>query len=217
MQISRRILLACLTTTILIPNFTQAADSEAQKKARQALEQALKQTESASPAPAVQTPAQRPGRPAPSEPKFEALPAAPAKAAPAQPSAASATATPERANGAFFEPVPTTQSNSNLEKAEQALREAMARLASQPETAAPTVESAPSKAPVASDKPEKVEKAKSASSSTAELTFTPIQGPSSGLPAEKEAKLKALLDLYVADQVTPTQYHEQRAKILAEP
>jgi hypothetical protein len=37
------------------------------------------------------------------------------------------------------------------------------------------------------------------------------------ISTEKQQKLADLLRRYQADQVTPSQYHEERAKILAEP
>jgi len=36
-------------------------------------------------------------------------------------------------------------------------------------------------------------------------------------PGSKEQRLQELLQLYKADRITPTEYHEQRAKIIAEP
>ena len=47
--------------------------------------------------------------------------------------------------------------------------------------------------------------------------FEPIQGPPTGFSTGKEQRLKELLDRYMADEVTPDQYHAERAKILAEP
>jgi hypothetical protein len=43
-----------------------------------------------------------------------------------------------------------------------------------------------------------------------------IVGPPSPLPAAKQQKLDVLLQQYRMDQITPEQYHEQRAKILSE-
>jgi hypothetical protein len=48
-------------------------------------------------------------------------------------------------------------------------------------------------------------------------SFQPIQGPPLPISTEKQQKLADLLRRYQADQVTPSQYHEERAKILAEP
>jgi hypothetical protein len=49
------------------------------------------------------------------------------------------------------------------------------------------------------------------------VSLPPLQGPATGLSSAKEQKLNELLNQYRADQITPQQYHEQRAKILAEP
>jgi hypothetical protein len=40
--------------------------------------------------------------------------------------------------------------------------------------------------------------------------------PPSGLPASKEQRLNELLERYKADKITPSEYHQERAKILAE-
>ncbi|MGA3283118.1 MAG: hypothetical protein ABSD57_01490 [Verrucomicrobiota bacterium] len=50
-----------------------------------------------------------------------------------------------------------------------------------------------------------------------ELGLKPIQAPPLPISAAKEAQLQALLGRYKADQITPEQYHTERAKILAEP
>ena len=50
-----------------------------------------------------------------------------------------------------------------------------------------------------------------------ELGLQPIQTPPPPISAAKEAQLQALLERYKADQITPQQYHTERARILAEP
>jgi hypothetical protein len=49
------------------------------------------------------------------------------------------------------------------------------------------------------------------------ISLPPMSGPPSSLSAAKQQKLDALLQQYRADQISPEQYHEQRAKILSEP
>ena len=44
-----------------------------------------------------------------------------------------------------------------------------------------------------------------------------LEGPALPISAEKHQRLQQLLQKYQADEVTPEQYHQQRAKILAEP
>jgi hypothetical protein len=50
-----------------------------------------------------------------------------------------------------------------------------------------------------------------------ELGLKPIEAPPLPISADKEAQLQALLAKYMADQVSPEEYHKQRAAILAEP
>jgi hypothetical protein len=50
-----------------------------------------------------------------------------------------------------------------------------------------------------------------------ELGLRPIEAPPLPISTAKEAQLRALLEKYKADQITPEQYHAERAKILAEP
>lgn len=47
--------------------------------------------------------------------------------------------------------------------------------------------------------------------------FGPITAPPLPISQEKQGELQNLLSQYMANQITPTQYQEQRAKILAEP
>ena len=49
------------------------------------------------------------------------------------------------------------------------------------------------------------------------LAFPPLQGPPPSISADKEQRLQELLQKYKADQITPEEYHQQRARILAEP
>jgi hypothetical protein len=44
-----------------------------------------------------------------------------------------------------------------------------------------------------------------------------MEGPPLPISADKQRRLGELLRRYQADQVTPAQYHAERAKILAEP
>jgi hypothetical protein len=51
----------------------------------------------------------------------------------------------------------------------------------------------------------------------AQPAFQQIEGPPLPISADKQRRLGDLLRRYQADQVTPAQYHAERAKILAEP
>ncbi len=47
--------------------------------------------------------------------------------------------------------------------------------------------------------------------------FEPLAPPALPISNEKQQRLAELLKKYKADQISPVQYHEQRAKILSEP
>ncbi len=49
------------------------------------------------------------------------------------------------------------------------------------------------------------------------LTFKPLQPPPLPLTPQKQRELEELLRKYLADGITPVEYHAQRAKILAAP
>ncbi len=61
--------------------------------------------------------------------------------------------------------------------------------------------------------------AASSATATASVASAPARAPGSRpvITAEKEQRLADLLRLYKSDQITPLQYHSERAKILAEP
>jgi translation initiation factor IF-2 len=44
----------------------------------------------------------------------------------------------------------------------------------------------------------------------------PLEPPALGISAEKQQRLSALLQRYKSDQITPEQYHAERAKVLAQ-
>ena len=50
-----------------------------------------------------------------------------------------------------------------------------------------------------------------------ELGLTPITAPPLPISADKQARLKALTDKYIANQISPEEYFKQREAILAGP
>jgi hypothetical protein len=50
-----------------------------------------------------------------------------------------------------------------------------------------------------------------------ELGLKPIESPLLPVSAAQQAQLQALLAKYKANQITPEEYHKQRAEILAQP
>jgi hypothetical protein len=110
------------------------------------------------------------------------------------------------------------------------MRQKMKDLDTQPSAAAPAVAPAAAKpAPEAKPEVAKAQEpmAKPEAKPVAEKppkkavkgaqTFPPIQGPPPTITADKQGRLAELLRKYRAEQVTPEEYHQQRAKILAEP
>jgi hypothetical protein len=50
-----------------------------------------------------------------------------------------------------------------------------------------------------------------------ELGLKPIESPLLPISATQQAQLQALLEKYKANQITPEEYYNQRAEILAQP
>jgi hypothetical protein len=111
---------------------------------------------------------------------------------------------------------------------------AAAMAANSQASASPTATNAPAaKAKVAKAKKEKKQKPAPTAQSTAapaqpantagnnyagkDLGMKPIAAPALPIAASKEERLQALLVKYKADQISPEEYHQQRAAILAEP
>jgi hypothetical protein len=102
---------------------------------------------------------------------------------------------------------PPPVDSDSIAKARDALRKKMAELETQPPAEAPAVAATPvTEAP-----------AKKTKTLKGTPAFPPLQGPAPAVSAGKQERLAELLRKYRADQVTPEEYHVQRAKILAEP
>ena len=97
-----------------------------------------------------------------------------------------------------FGPVPEAVTNANASRDLAAMRAEMALL-----KGSPTV-------PTKSGRP---------TVSTALIASTPLvmEVPPDPLTSAKAARMAELLQRYKADQITPQEYHTQRAAILAEP
>ena len=139
--------------------------------------------------------------------QLAAPPAAKPPSAKAQPAPLLAAATP---------PDP-----ESIAKAREALRKKMKELETQP----PAPAAAPAPA-VAKPKPQQTATKPEAKPTTPKVSKSPakgtksipaIEGPLPGFSAEKQQRLAELLRAYKADEITPEQYHLQRAKIVNEP
>jgi hypothetical protein len=178
------------------------ASDEAVEKAREALRQKMSELENAAPS------------------ESPASVTTPAPAVVQQP----AMETPAPQENVFQ--TPPAVSDNDVEKARQALREKMSQIEEAKKAAQPEVVSTPEKTePEKMEKPEKVEKIEKAEKPKAEKrkevtrkdpnAFPPLSAPATGLSAEQEQRLADLLEQYKADKLTPDQYHEERAKVLA--
>jgi hypothetical protein len=209
-------------------------DSETIAKAREAMRQKMAEMETQAPsaaiapakpvvaAPAKPTPAVQP-KPvvvAPAPAPAPAVKAAPVVAQPAPAPVVAPVPAPVTAPTAQAAPkaalvAPPAADSETLAKAREAMRKKMTELDAQPPVEASAV--APAAAAKPEAKPMAEKPAKKSTKVTGAQAFPPIQGPASTVPADKQARLAELLQKYRADQVTPEEYHAQRAKILAEP
>jgi hypothetical protein len=190
MQIRKCLLAVCFAVAAALS--VQAADTDAQVKAREALQQKLKEidAQAATNAPAVtNAPA-----PAPAEP----VPPAAAAATAAAVAAAPATT---QVNG-----VPTPADPAQIEKARESMRKKMEEV-----TAAELAADAEAQRRAMAQNPEAPpSKPKQPTS----LDLPPMDAPPLPISADKKQRLDVLLSRYRADQITPDQYQAERAKIL---
>lgn len=190
----------------------RADDTPAQAAARAALMQQMNEmpAQPAMPAPVAVKP---------SAPKVEAL--APVVVAPPAARAPAPTSAPAP-SAPMFQPVATPAIDSDAQaKARAALLQKMSEIESQP---AATPMPAPEKVVVKkTEKPvvnmeipaPAVMQPKPAV--VAEPMVKPIETPALPISATKEDRLQALLQKYKTDQITPEEYHTERAKIMGEP
>lgn len=197
----------------------QGANPEAIEKARQALRQNLGST----PAPVTVTPPPA----AVQAPTVTVMP--PPTIPPAD------TAAVEKARTALrqdFSAIPQTNPEA-AEKAQQALHRSFNEV-SQPGVARPMTGAAADQMPAADFQPipapadaGTVDKAVGAlhqefranppARVLAPGEFEPIKAPPTGLAPQKQQQLDQLLEKYKADQLTPEEYHRERARILSQP
>ncbi len=231
MQISK--LIPAVGAVILCVSFitARAQDNPAQAAARAALMEKMSelgaQPAQPAPPPVVVTPSNA-TQVKPSQPTNRV--AVPPPAIPAQPAVQAPATNP----GPGTEAVQTTPATSDAEaqaKAKAALEQKMSEM-NQPNWATPPVN--PAAVPAPKTQPVAVTPVKPVPSTVKpeamtppsqinanfpgkELGLQPIQAPPLPISAAKEAQLQGLLQRYKTDQITPEQYHTERAKILAEP
>ena len=204
MRISKCFLVVCAAAYGIAALPVHAADSDTDAKLREAMRQKMAELEAQSTVPSATT---NPS-PATAKPKHKS-----------QSSVAQSTSAQPPVN------------QESITKARETLHQQMKELESQPPAATPAANPAPKvagsqpgqKSPEAkssetagkSDTQPKPDKAiKKPAKGTA---FPPIPVPPPAISADKDARLAELLRKYKADEITPEEYHQQRAKILSEP
>jgi hypothetical protein len=194
----------------------QSADNDFQAKAREAMRQKMAEL-GTKPAP-TNTPV--PAPPQPVVPTTPVIVVPPPPVAPVVPPPAAVLATPAVPPPATVVTAPPQRASPELQaQALEALRQKKAELDAQEPTVAVKTPTAPM-SPIA---PAPMPMPKTRSTSTAAPVFpTATAAPQypavpTMLSGSKEQRLAELLQLYKSDRITPAEYHQQRAKILAEP
>ena len=191
------------------------ADSEAIAKARQAMREKMSELQA--------QPGGRPTPPAQWTPPPMTKPS---------PSVAQPTPAPPPAVAQPSPAVAPPVDQESIAKARDTLHKQMKELETQPPAATPAPASSPKVAKGQSgQKPVEAKSQETAGKSEVQpnadklakkpakgaLSFPPIQAPPTAISADKETRLAELLRKYKADEITPEEYHQQRAKILSEP
>lgn len=204
MQTKNFLFVIGLAATLLAPARTCVArDTPEQIKAREALRQKMAELDAAATPPKPAAPEPPPAVPpqpaAPVDAPQKKAPVAPVVPAPVPAPAPVAAVT--YSGDPKFGPVPEAVENANTIQLREALRREMAGL--QP---SPTVAKRP------------VKSGRAAAYTASAIPAPPLmEVPLSPLAGAKAERLAELLQRYKADQISPKDYHTQRAAILAEP
>lgn len=181
-------------------------DNDAQAKMREALRQkmeALNTTAAPAPAPAAKVETAKPAVAAPAAAAPTVVVPVPVEtAAPVAPA-------PVAKSSSKFSEVPGADDDAAAAKMREALHQ---KIAAEPAVAPAVATTAAVAAPA---KPVAPAPAPAATSVVANPAPEPAIAPA--FSGSKQDRLSALLQQYRADQITPQQYHTQRAKIIAEP
>ena len=234
-------------TLVALALTSGAGDTEAQIKAREALRQKMSELDTPSataPTPEAPEPRPAPAKPAkPATPTPPAAPpqavvpvAAPQKKAPVVPVAPVPAPAPVPAAAPAlavtipstpkFGPVPDAVENENTARAREALRQQMAALEFAPvpdavENANTSLarEAMRQEMALLQSAPTVPTKSGRSTGFATPVVSAPLvmEVPLSPLTGSKAARLAQLLQRYNADQITPKEYHTQRAAIIAEP
>jgi hypothetical protein len=235
MQISKLKLGMCAVTLCCSVASVQASnDTPAQAAARAALYQRMQQADGITNPPASMAPLpvamQNPTTPGPATPATPASPVADANDTPAQATARAALMKRmQMADAAGGQPIvinshgamppenTATMTPDQLKAIADAASKANAEKAAAEQTEAEKKATAEQAATQAKQAKEAQDAAMAASYPGKEMGFQPPQIPASPISPGKQAKLDNLLIEYRANEISPEEYHRERAAILAQP
>jgi hypothetical protein len=217
MHMPKSLLPVSALTLSLLAGSAMAKDTETEAQLREALRQKLSEITN-QPVATVAAPA-----PAPAPAPAVTAPAAPTAPPPAvRPVAVPATEPVARVAAApTAAPAPAWADDPETAKLREALRQRLDQEVVNPTPPAPVVAVAPepAAAPIkpTPEQPAPAKPAPAASTAgTKPSAYPPLTPPELPISASKQERLQELLKQYKADQITPAEYHAQRAKIIAE-
>ena len=240
MQISKTLLTFGTAALCLAAVSSRAVDTEADLKLREALRQKMAEVAPETAAP-VAAPTPAPSKPAKVKAPKKSAPVAPVVAAPvvavpmveapvvepapvASPTVAEPVA-PVVAATEMVQPAPVAMDASQTERLREAVRARMEQEAATPtqpqqvvtqgSDLEPTISTTRIVAPTVTAVPMEPTAAAPVVSAPVKAPVT-FEAPALPISGSKEQRLAALLQQYKADQISPQEYHEQRAKIIAE-
>ena len=230
MQFSKSLLTFGTAALCLAAASSHAVDTEADLKLREALRQKMAEVgpetaaPAAAPAPAKPVKVKAPKKSAPVAPAAPVVAAPVVTAPPVEPAPIAAPVAPVVVEPVAAQPAPATADDAQVERMREALRARMQQEAAAPtqpaatvttqgSDLAPTISTTKIVAPVA---PAAVQIETPAPATQPAMQPVTFEAPASPIPTSKEARLAALLQQYKADLISPQEYHEQRAKIIAE-
>jgi hypothetical protein len=220
MQFSKFMPLVCAAAFCAGLICARAEDTPAQAAARAALEQKMSDLDAQEAATNAAAMAGNPSSPAMAQPSQPATspavvipPSVGTQEQPGQPAAVTVTPAPVESQT----PSDIAAQAATRAALDEKMRQLDAQQAATNAASATVVATTPSvtvpvQAPVAATPPQVT-----ANYPGKELGLKPIDVPPPPVSAEKEAQLQALLAKYMADQVSPEEYQQQRAAILAAP
>ena len=203
MNMPKTFLVASALTLGFLTQFAVAKDTEEDMKLREALRERMAEVGTAPAAPVAPAPPA-----APAQVTAPELPAPPVVAPVAAPVAKPTSSAPVPS----YLTAPVGQDDPETARMRDALR---ARIEQEGPLPEPVVAVAPAPAPSVAA-PTVATWPPVTRPAVEPSGYVPLEAPAMPIAGTKEQRLQQLLQQYKADQITPKEYHEQRARIIAE-